>query len=78
MIRQTIHVELDIHPEDAFLLTLVIQKGLETDALQKLLSNKAYSTIHQIAQSIVNQVQTKTDFDKLRSQNDLLGGLESN
>jgi hypothetical protein len=78
MISNSITIRLELTPQDALLLAFVIGQGLTTAVSQKIISSKGVEMIETAAQSIVNQIQSKTDFDQLRTQNDLLGGLDSN
>ena len=65
-------------PENAVLLVMAIQQGLSSALLQKILSDKGKGIIQEVTQTIVNQIQGKTDYDMVRAKNDLLGGLEFN
>lgn len=65
-------------PENAMLLVMAIQQGLSSTFLQKILSDKGRGVIQEATQTIVNQIQGKTDYDMVRAKNDLLGGIELN
>ena len=78
MINQKITIELEMTPENAMLLVMAIQQGLSSVLLQKILSDKGKGVIQEASQTIVNQVQGKTDYDMVRAKNDLLGGIELN
>lgn len=65
-------------PENAMLLVMAIQQGLSSTFLQKILSDQGRVVIQEATQTIVNQIQSKTDYDMVRAKNDLLGGLEFN
>lgn len=78
MISQSITIELELTPQDALLLAFVIRQGLTTAVAQKIISLKGVKMLETATQSIIDQIQSKTDFSQLRNQNDLLGGLESN
>ena len=78
MISQSITIRLELTPQDALLLAFVIGQGLTTAVSQKIISPKGAKMIETTAQSVINQIQNKTDFDQLRAQNDLLGGLDPN
>ena len=78
MLNQKITIELEMTPENAVLLVMAIQQGLSSALLQKILSDKGKGIIQEVTQTIVNQIQGKTDYDMVRAKNDLLGGLEFN
>lgn len=78
MISQSISIQLELPPQEALLLAFVISQGLNSPKSQEIISPKGLKIVQSAAQSIVDQIQSKTDFDQLRTQNDLLGGLDTN
>ena len=78
MLNQKILIELEMTPENALLLVVAIQQGLSSALLQKIISDKGKGIIQEATQSIINQIQGKTDYDMVRAKNNLLGGLEFN
>lgn len=78
MVNQKINISLEVSPENALLLSLLIQNGIGQQNAEKLLSATAKQDLMFIGQEIVNQIVAKTDFDLLRLKNDLLGGIEQN
>jgi hypothetical protein len=80
MVNQKINISLEVSPENALLLSVLIQNGVygQQQSLEKLLSANAKQDLMSIGQEIINQIVAKTDFDLLRIKNDLLGGIEQN
>ena len=80
MVNQKINISFEVSPENALLLSVIIQNGVneQQQSLEKLLSATAKQDLMSIGQEIINQIATKTDFDLLRLRNDLLGGIEQN
>lgn len=78
MVNQKINISFEVSPENALLLSLLIQNGIGQQNAEKLLSATAKQDLMFIGQEIVNQIVAKTDFDLLRLKNDLLGGIEQN
>lgn len=79
MVNQKINKSLEVSPESALLLSLLIQNGVGGQQnAEKLFSATAKQDLMSIGQEIINQIASKTDFDLLRLRNDLLGGIEQN
>lgn len=80
MVNQKINISFEVSPENALLLSVIIQNGVneQQQSLGKLLSATAKQDLMSIGQEIINQIAAKTDFDLLRLRNDLLGGIEQN
>lgn len=79
MVNQKINISLEISPENALLLSILIQNGIGGQQnANNLFSATAKQDLMFIGQEIVNQIVAKTDFDLLRIKNDLLGGIEQN
>lgn len=79
MVNQKINISIEVSPENALLLSMVIRDGIYgTRNCEKLLSDGVKNDLIAIGQQIVEQVVAKTDFDMLRLKNDLLGGIEQN
>ncbi|MFN3849623.1 MAG: hypothetical protein ACK4NY_09350 [Spirosomataceae bacterium] len=70
---------MEISPENALLLSMVIRDGVDgTHNCEKLLTDGAKSDLIEIGQQIIGQIMFKTEFGTLRLKNDLLGGIEQN
>lgn len=79
MVNQKINISFEVSPENALLLSVLIQNGIGGQQnAEKLFSATAKQDLMSIGQEIVNQIVAKTDFDMLRLKNDLLGGIEHN
>jgi hypothetical protein len=79
MVNQKINISLEVSPENALLISILIQNGMfGQQNAEKLLSATAKQDLMFIGQEIINQIAAKTDFDLLRLRNDLLGGVEQN
>jgi hypothetical protein len=79
MVNQKINISLELSPENALLLSLLIQNGVGGQQnADNLFSATAKKDLMSIGQEIINQIAAKTDFDLLRIKNDLLGGIEQN
>lgn len=79
MVNQKINISFEVSPENALLLSLLIQNGIGGQQnAEKLFSTTAKQDLMSIGQEIINQLAAKTDFDLLRIKNDLLGGIEQN
>lgn len=79
MVNQKINISFEVSPENALLLSVLIQNGIGgQQSAEKLFSATAKQDLMFIGQEIINQIATKTDFDLLRLRNDLLGGIEQN
>lgn len=66
MEAQKIKVELELTPEIAFFLSYYLSTTAQGDfTLQKDLSLDGKKQLHDIGQSILEQVETKTDFQNL-------------
>lgn len=79
MVNQKINISFEVSPENALLLSLLIQNGIGGQQnAEKLFSATAKKDLMSIGQEIINQIAAKTDFDLLRIKNDLLGGIEQN
>lgn len=89
MEAQKIKIELEMSPEIAMFLSLYLNSTAQGDFThQKILSQTGIKYLHDIAQTIMDQLSIKTDFDnlKLRSiisalrnpdeHKDIPGGLE--
>ncbi|MCE1188271.1 MAG: hypothetical protein LWX56_03945 [Ignavibacteria bacterium] len=67
MDAQKIKIELEVAPEIAMFLSLYLASTAQNDfTLQKALSQTGVKYIHDVAQSIMDQLSTKTDFDNLK------------
>ena len=70
MNAQKIKIELEVAPEIAMFLSLYLTSTAQNDfTLQKALSHTGVKYIHDIAQNIMDQLSTKTDFDNLKLRN---------
>lgn len=79
MVNQKINISLEITPENALLLSMLIRDGVNgKQNIKKLLSNTSKEDLMSIGQKIIDQIIFKTDFDSLGLKNDLLGGIEQN
>lgn len=79
MVNQKINISLEVSPENALLMSVLIQNGVfGQQNAEKLLSGTAKQDLMAIGKEIINQIAAKTDFDLLRLKNDLLGGIEQN
>jgi hypothetical protein len=79
MVNQKINISLEVSPENALLLSMVIRDGIGGQKnAEKLLSATAKQDLMSIGEEIINQIAAKTDFNLLRLKNDLLGGIEQN
>jgi hypothetical protein len=64
---QKIKLELELTPEIAFFLSLYLNSTVQGDYwLQNSSSKKGKKIIHKIAQSIMDQITEKTDFENIR------------
>jgi len=67
MEAQRIKIELDLTPEIAFFLCIYLNSTVQRDyTLQEVLTESGIKKVHEISQSIMNQLTSKTDFDNLR------------
>jgi hypothetical protein len=67
---QKIKIELEATPEIAMFLSLYLATTLRDDfTFQKALTDTGAKYLHDIAQSIIDQIAVKTDFDNLRIRN---------
>jgi hypothetical protein len=67
MEAQKIKIELDLTPEMALFLCLLLVSNANGDhSLQDHITESGTKFIHNIAQSIMDQLTSKTDFDNLR------------
>ena len=79
MVNQKINISLEVSPENALLLSVLIQNGVRNqESTEKLFSATTKQDLMSIGQEIINQIVAKTDFDLLSIKNDLLGGIEHN
>ncbi len=79
MVNQKINISLEITPENALLLSMLIRDGVNgKQNIKKQLSNTSKEDLMSIGQKIIDQIIFKTDFDSLGLKNDLLGGIEQN
>lgn len=79
MVNQKINISLEVSPENALLMSVLIQNGVfGQQNAEKLLTDTTKQDLMAIGQEIINQIAAKTDFDLLRLKNDLLGGIEQN
>lgn len=67
MEAQKIKIELEVSPEIAMFISLYLNSTVQGDfTLQKGLSQTGIKYLHEIAQTIMDQLSTKTDFDNLK------------
>ncbi len=79
MVNQKINISFEVSPENALLLSVLIQNGVGGQQnADNLFSATTKKDLMSIGQEIINQIAAKTDFDLLRTKNDLLGGIEQN
>jgi hypothetical protein len=70
MLSHKIKIELELPPEIAFLVSTYLASATNGDStLHKLLSETGINHIREVAQTMIDQVAAKTDFDSLRMRN---------